>query len=197
MNERMNAIRDMAKDYLNATPEQQAKAKTAMQQLMNEYYTLGGQVNEAFGRMNAANENYNNAYTAFNTPAVQPTVRRRITPNTNNQGINETENDLWRLNYYTNTLWATVWTGWVLYNSKWDMYTSNGYAVDWKTWAFVNIPTNTNNNNNNTYSINRYWLHQPTQSMRWWIINTPVYTPSPFVKAVNDKFNRKFHLHWY
>lgn len=89
MNDRMNAIRSAAQSYLNATPEQQAEAKTAMQQLMNEYNTLNWQINEAFWRMNAANENYNNAIAQQQAIQQQTTTpragqRRRtiVVPNT-------------------------------------------------------------------------------------------------------------------
>lgn len=95
INDRIQAIRNLAQDYLKATPEQQARAKWAMQQLMNEYSTLNWQINDAFWRMNAANENYNNAIAQQQAIQQQATVgagqRRRqvIVPNTETVVPNE------------------------------------------------------------------------------------------------------------
>lgn len=155
---RLNKINEVAQAYANATPEQQAKARWAMEQVLTEYNTLKQQQQDAFARLNTSSDNYTRALALMNQPAPAPTQtwawqRRRTVKNQNiptfqplNQVLKSsaTINPIGTNNALVGT-WANVGT-----NLNINPYNALNYTTPTNTPSINDINSRFPNNSINT-----------------------------------------------
>ena len=128
--DKYNKYQNAFNAYINATPEQQIKAKWVMQEAFNAFQHLRLDMYAAEDRIQRAQgviNSYNNAIADQSTQATtQWGQRRRQIPLTNDQ---------LRLNEYLNA-WYTVWNDWLVYTPSGELVNQNWYNIDSK-WQFV------------------------------------------------------------
>lgn len=143
---RLNKINEVAQAYANATPEQQAKARWAMEQVLTEYNTLKQQQQDAFARLNTSSDNYTRALALMNQPAPTPAQtwawqRRRVISNpTVNPNITPSVNitpNVWV--YWPGSVAPTpTVSGWSTWPS--DLYNGTvGFRNGIQKWVWDNM----------------------------------------------------------
>lgn len=198
-----NQYQNVFNAYVNATPEQQAKAKWAMQEALNAFqnlkldmYTAENRIQQAQNRVNSYNE------TIANQSAPQPVVKRRtVTPPNPEQTTFVNPNHYFGWEWWTNNNWTLVSPeGWTIIYPDWsiqfwwDIATAETPTVEQGTWTYtvpyVSSPVGPTNYYDTYSQMKATWASGPEYVQYFKQFWNPVYGSTSEVRK--DLINRKW-----